>query len=267
MSRTRGVWNTRGTWIAAVALAAIAILTGYALLSGGDSDAGAPAAKGGATAPNTAGSASPGPTYAPPADWTEPQRWAALPRGTRTDSHGSTVSFPHSAEGAVAMLAAANTVGVEADRSTVDEQLRIYSSYIGRGDQKDDAAEQIELSAQAADKSLAQEMGVRPGQPLPAGAYQRSHVVGYKIIKQSGDEVSAWLLTRVVQKAGETAPEKGSYSRTLAGAQWQDGDWKITADATRRAQQDLQGQAEPAMAAPGDEAFNSAGWTAIREAS
>ncbi|MFD9453451.1 hypothetical protein ACFWBC_10215 [Streptomyces sp. NPDC059985] len=241
-------------------------MTAYAALGGdGEGDSQTPA-KGGAS-PSVNGSASPQATYAAPQDWTEPKRWTALPRGQRADDRGSQVGFPHTTEGAVAMMAAGNTTRIEGDRSTADEQLRIYNSYIGKSDQSAQAAEQIELNAIATDKALNKEMGVPAGQPLPSGAYVRAHVVGYKVIKQSADEVTVWVLARVVQKNGEAAEEQGSYSRTLVGAQWQDGDWKMTADATERAQQDTQTQAKPEMAAPGDEVFNTAGWTAIREAS
>ncbi|QHC33888.1 hypothetical protein [Streptomyces sp. HF10] len=266
MGRTRSTWNTRGVWLAGAAFAAVLALTGYAALSGGD-DAGADRpGKAGASA---SAAASPGPSasYAPPADWTEPDRWAALPRGERSDSRGSQVGFPKSADGAVAMMAAANAIDIEGTRSTEDEQLRIYHSYIARADQAEQNAEQIELGAIQSDKDLARQMGVTPGQPLPEGAYMRSTVVGFKIIKQSDGEVSAWLLSRVVQKNGEMAKESGSYTRTLAGAQWEGGDWKLSAAATARAQQDVQGEARPAMVAPGDPSFNSAGWSAIRQAS
>ncbi|MFF3958799.1 hypothetical protein ACFYY1_37185 [Streptomyces sp. NPDC001890] len=266
MGRTRGTWNTKGTWIAGGALAAVLALTGYVALSGGDDDGGGgkTPAKGGASA-----SASPGPsaTYAPPDDWTEPDQWTALPRGKRTDGRGSQVGFPESTEGAVAMMVAANATAIEDGKSNTDEQLRIYYSYIGKADQSSQNAEQIELNAQASDKALAKQMSVTPGQPLPSGAYVRNTVVGYKIIKKSDTEVSAWLLSRVVQKNGEMKKETGSYTRTLAGAQWEDGDWKLTGDATARAQQDVQGQGQPRIVAPGDADFNSAGWTAIREAS
>ncbi|MEV6147078.1 hypothetical protein [Streptomyces sp. NPDC051992] len=265
MNRTRGTWNTKGTWLAGAALAAVLALTGYVALSGSD-DGGDTPAKGGPSASAT-GSASPGPTYAPPEDWTEPDQWSALPRGERTDSRGSQVGFPKSTEGAVAMMVAANATAIEGEKSNTDEQLRIYHSYIGKADQSATNAEQIELQAQASDKALAKQVGVSPGQPLPSGAYVRNTVVGYKIIKQSGTEVSAWLLSRVVQKDGEMKKESSSYTRTLAGAQWEDGDWKLTGDATARAQKDVQGQAQPKIVAPGDAAFNGAGWTAIREAS
>ncbi|CUW33377.1 MULTISPECIES: hypothetical protein [Streptomyces] len=265
MGRTRGTWNTRGTWFAGAALAAVLALTGYALFSGGDDGTDTP----GKGRSSTSASASPGPsaTYAPPDDWTEPNQWAALPRGERTDGRGSTVGYPRSTEGAVAMMVAANSTAIEGEKSNTDEQLRIYHSYIGKADQSKQNAEQIELNAIQSDKALAKQMGVSPGQPLPTGAYVRSTVVGYKIIKTSGTEVTAWLLSRVVQKNGEMAKEKGSYTRTLAGAQWEDGDWKLTGAATQRAQQAVQGQAQPAMAAPGDPEFNQAGWTAIRQAS
>ncbi|MEU7260609.1 hypothetical protein AB0B21_33085 [Streptomyces rimosus] len=266
MGRTRGTWNTKGTWLAGAALLTVLALTGYALLSGDGDGTETPAAKGGPSA-SASGTASPAPTYRAPEDWSEPQRWAALPRGQRIDGHGSPVGFPQTTEGAVAMMAAANTTTVEGTKTNADEQLRIYRSYIGPADQSAQNAEQIELQAVQSDKALARQMGVSPGQPLPSGAYVRSTVVGYKVIKKADAEVGVWLLSRVVQKTGETAKESSSYSRTLAGAQWLDGDWKLTAAATQRAQQDAQAQAQPPMVAPGDAAFNAAGWTAIREAS
>ena len=94
-------------------------------------------------------------------------------------------------------------------------------------------------------------MGVSAGLPLPPGAYVRSNVVGFKVIKKAGGEVSVWLLSRVTQKRGETAKESGSYTRTLAGAQWEGSDWKLTSAATERAQQDVQGQAAAADGGPG----------------
>lgn len=267
MGRTRGTWNSKGAWAAGVALAALLAFTGYAVLSGGEEETGT-SSKGGASA-SASQSASPDPsaTYAPPDDWTEPQSWAALPRGKRTDDRGSQVGFPQSTEGAVAMMVAANTTVIDSERTSVDEQLRIYRSYIGEADQSAENAEQIELAAIQTDKALAKQVGVSPGQPLPSGAYVRSTVVGYKVITQSDTEVSAWLLSRVVQKNGETQKEKGSYTRTLVGAHWEDGDWKVTGDATARAQREVQGQPQPPMAAPGDPRFNEAGWTAIRQAS
>ncbi|MFD4865268.1 hypothetical protein [Streptomyces sp. NPDC058412] len=266
MSRTRGAWNTKGTWAAGVALATVLLLTAYSLLAADDGAGSEAPAKGGAS-PSASSPASPAPTYAAPEAWTEPERWVALPRGQRADERGSQVGFPHTAEGAAAMAAAASTSRIEGEKSAVDEQLRFYHSYMGKGDQSPENAKKIEQTAQQTDQNIAREMGVSAGQPLPPGAYVRSHVVGYKVIKKSPDEVSVWLLGRVVQKAGETKKEEDSYTRTLLGVQWQDGDWKVTADATRRAQTDIAGQAQPQMVAPGDEAFNEAGWTAIRDAS
>ncbi|MYX18393.1 hypothetical protein GTY67_34150 [Streptomyces sp. SID8374] len=265
MGRTRSTWNSKGIWFAGAALAAVLALSGYALFSG-DGDGGDTAGKAGAS---SSASADPGPSesYAAPEDWTEPERWVALPRGKRTDERGSEVAFPHTTEGAVAMAAAANTTTVEGERTNVDEQLRLYHGYIGQAEQSADAAERVELAAIDSDKAIARSMGVTPGQPLPAGAYVRSTVVGFKVVKESADEVGVFLLSRVVQKGGETAEEKASFSRTLIGAQWQGTDWKLSVPATRRAQEAAQGQPEPTMAAPGDAGFNGAGWTAIREAS
>ncbi|WP_346073318.1 hypothetical protein [Streptomyces thermogriseus] len=191
----------------------------------------------------------------------------ALPRGQRTDDQGSEIGFPKSTEGAIAMMVAANATHIEGEKTNVDEQLRIYHSYISKADHSSENAEQIKQNAIQSDKDLAKQMGVTHGQPLPSGAYVRNTVVGFKIIKKSDTEVSAWLLSRVVQKDGEMEKERSSYTRTLAGAQWEGGDWKLTGAATERALQAVQGQNQPTMAAPGDPEFNQAGWTAIREAS
>ncbi|MFJ2589676.1 hypothetical protein [Streptomyces sp. NPDC087538] len=265
MSRATGAWSTKAKWTVGGLGAAVVLLTGYAMLSA-DGDGDGPAGgKGGHAASSS--SATPSPGYKAPEGWTEPERWTALPRGARTDEYGSDIGFPHTTEGVAAMLAAANSTSVDSNKTTVDEQLRLYHSYIGKADQSDQAAERIELAAMDTDKSLAREMSVPAGQPLPTGAYVRSTVVGYKVIKASADQAGVWLLSRVTQKNGESAKEAASYTRTLVGAQWENGDWKLTAAATMQAQQDAQAQSEPKMVAPGDAAFNAAGWTAIREAS
>lgn len=265
MSRTRGTWNTKGVWLAGGALAAVLALTGYAAF-GGD-DGGSNATGKGGSSPSVSSSASAAPTYQVPDDWTEPDRWAALPRGTRTDKRGSQVGFPHTAEGAVAMMAAANAVSIEADRDTADEQLRIYYSYVSKADQNDENAEQIELNAIETDKWLHKQMGVKAGGPLPSGAYMRSNVIGYKVIRESETEVGAWVLARAVRKSGEMEKESVEYTRTLNAVVWEDGDWKLSGAATKRALQDVEKDGKPKIVAPGDAAFNEAGWTAIREAS
>lgn len=266
MARTRGTGPSKGVWAASVAAAAVLALTGYVMFGGGEDSSSE--GKGGASAsPSASGSASPSATYQAPQDWTEPQRWVALPRGERTDTNGNEVGFPHTREGAVAMLSVSGTTSVEGSRTMVDEQLSVYESYLLPSEKSDDIAEQVELKAIQTDKNLRRQMGLKPGSDLPSGAYVRSNTVGYQIVKASEDEVSLWLLSRVVQKAGETAKEDSSYTRTLLGAEWKGGDWKMSGAVTSKALQLTKGKDAPAMAAPGDEAFNSAGWTAIREAS
>ncbi|HEY9372289.1 hypothetical protein [Streptomyces sp.] len=238
-------------------------LTGYAIFSGDDSTTNT--GKGGTSTPSA--SASPTPGYNPPPDWTEPDRWAALPRGRRTDENGNAVGFPHTTEGAVAMMAAANTTTIEGDRSTVDEQLGIYRSYVTSEDQTDQNAEQIEGQAKKTDKKIQRQMGVGPDADLPPGAHVRNWVVGFKVIKAADDEVSVWLLSRSVTKTGETKPEEGGYTRTLLAAEWVDDDWKLTGDSITRAAGQTRGLSKPDMVAPGDTRFNLSEWTAIREAS
>ncbi|OKI92079.1 hypothetical protein AMK18_32970 [Streptomyces sp. CB01249] len=269
MVRARGAGASKGLWAAGVVLVAVVVLTVYAMVTGGDDQDAETPAKGGASAasPTASASSSPAATYAPPDDWTEPERWASLTRGKRTDAHGSAVGFPHTVEGAVSMAVAANTSAVEGETSTYDEQMRLYDSYAAQEDHAPVAVEYIKKTTEKPDRDFEKATGAPSGGPLPAGAYMRSNVVGYKIIESTRDEISMWVLARATQKNGEMAKESGSYTRTLVGVQWKDGDWKLGPEALARAMSQTQTQAKPKIVAPGDAAFNSAGWTAIREAS
>ncbi|MEW2267482.1 hypothetical protein ACGF5T_34605 [Streptomyces sp. NPDC047853] len=265
VSRTRRTWNTTGRWTAGIALAAVFALTGCTSSSGDDSDT-EQAGKGGAST-SASVSASPKPGYTPPDDWSEPERWTALPAGERMDMRGSEVGFPHTVEGAVAMAAVANTTAIDGSRSSVDEQLRIYHSYVTHADQSDEHADQIERTAIETDELLRQEMGVKAGAPLPSGAYMRSTVIGYKFVHQSMNEIAVWLLFRTALKAGEMEKESISYGRILNAVVWEGGDWKLSGAATQRALESTQKGEQPKIVAPGDSDFNASGWTAIREAS
>ncbi|MFH8410400.1 hypothetical protein ACH4FX_37340 [Streptomyces sp. NPDC018019] len=262
-------WNrtrlNRGMmWGAGAMAAVVAGLALYAVVSGGDDGPTEPTGQGRTSA--SAPPASPAPTYAPPDDWTEPARWAALVHGSRAENHRAT-GFPQTTTGALSMLAAANETTVEGATSTVDEQLGIYTTYVADADKSAANEQKVKQKATQADASIRRQLGLPANGPLPSGAYARNHVVGFKVIKEDRGEVSAWLLTRVTMKAGETDKERGSYTRTLAAAAWQNGDWKISSAAVLRAARQAASAPRPAMAAPGDAAFNRAGWTAIREAS
>ncbi|MFD4412498.1 hypothetical protein [Streptomyces sp. NPDC058476] len=262
-SRTRKIT----TWTACGAGAVVLALTGYALLSGGGDGDEAAKDKGGASASATPGPTKPAPTYTAPDDWTEPQRWASLPRGEKTDGQGNDIGFPHTQEGAVAMLAAASSTDVNRERSTVEEQLGHYRSYMAAADLSPANEEKVKAQAEQTDGKVRSDLGLAAGSALPAGAYVRNHVVGFKIIQASPDEVSVYLLARATLKAGETKKERDSYSRTLVAAEWEAGDWKLSSAATVRAAQQTGSSTKPPMVSPGDAAFNQAGWVAIREAS
>ncbi|AKZ59540.1 putative integral membrane protein [Streptomyces ambofaciens ATCC 23877] len=265
MSRTRGTWNTRGTWLAGIALAAVVALTGYAVLAGGGDDEptgkGTPSASSSATA--TAG---PAPDYTVPDDWTEPEQWAALPRGSRTDKYGSEVGYPHTTEGAVSMAVNATNTSIEPGKDAVDGQVRVYNSYISAADHSDQAAQQIEQAGQETDKKFRRQMGVPADGEMPPGSYVRTTVIGFKVLEKSDDEVSVWLLGRVAMKKGELEKESISHIRLLMGARWEDGDWKLSGQASVDAQKQA-GSSKPGMAVLGDAQFSEYGWVAIREAS
>jgi hypothetical protein len=58
--------------------------------------------------------------------------------------------FPHTTEGAVAMLAAANSTDLEDGRTGVDEQLGVYHSYMVKAERTEENAEKVELGARSA---------------------------------------------------------------------------------------------------------------------
>ncbi|MDX2394936.1 hypothetical protein NJL88_33695 [Streptomyces sp. DK15] len=268
MSRTRGTWTGKGMWLAGIATAAVLALTGYGLLSGDGGDGeGAAQGKAPAASPGASqGVPSPAASYEQPKDWTEPQRWAVLPRGQSTDAHGSKVGFPHTKEGAIAMMLAGSNTAIGDGKSAVSEQLRVYRSYFAKADQTPEATRLTEEMGQSLDESLAKQMGGKPGK-LPPGAYMRTTAVGFKVVKQSENEVGIWVLSLAVGRGGETEQETSAYTRNLYAAQWTDGDWKATIAATQRVRQETGLQGAPEIVAPGDAAFNQAGWTALREAS
>lgn len=244
------LWTTGG--VAAIAV----VLTGYAFLhggGGGDSDHRDARPTTAAPATHDLGP-SIAPTYTVPPDWTEPVRWAALPRGARTDARGHQVAFPHTPEGAAGMMLAANSTSIDSGHSAIDVQVAIYQSYMSEEDKSPAIESKVRTRAAA--------LG-----PFPAGAYVHTTVVGYKIISSSPDQVSAWLLTRSARKEGETQAEQVSYSTAVLAVEWQSGDWKLSTEASQAASDQVPQGGQPAIAAPGDVAFNSAGWTAIREAS
>lgn len=247
-------WGTGGLAVVAV------LLTGYAVFSGDDETTTS-------QRPPTTTVASPGPTYAAPSGWTEPERWAVLPRGTRTDGQGNEVDFPHTVEGAVAMLVASNSTEFNAERSHVDVQLGVYESYLIPADRTEENRERIRKGAAENDALLRQTMGLPEDGVLPAGAYSRNQVVGYQLIEESPTAVSAWLLSRATVRAGESEKEEGSYTTTLAAVEWEGGSWWVSAASTENMMLRHGRDERPPIAAPGDAAFNSGGWTAIRAAS
>ncbi|WP_042404490.1 hypothetical protein [Streptacidiphilus carbonis] len=265
--------NQRGSgrgllWVTGVAVAAVLGLTGYAALSGSSHNSATPSNDGtpsSSSAPTSSASPIPVPTVTIPSTWTEPLRWLAMPRGARTVANGDQVGFPQTADGAVAMLVSASTVNVEGATSTADQQLAIYNTYMDAADKSAASEQQIRDRAAQTEASERSALGLPASGPLPSGAFVRTNVVGFKVIQSSPVQVTAFLLTKVSQKAGETVAEKDDYTVTTVGVVWQGGDWKLSIQASTEASQS---QAQvPAIAAPGDAAFNDAGWTAIRQAS
>ncbi|MBO8190341.1 hypothetical protein ITI46_01215 [Streptomyces oryzae] len=196
-----------------------------------------------------------------PKDWTEPKKWTDLPEGKRTVG-GNPVNFPHTTEGALAMLTAAAEVRIGKDRYPSDVQLRLLSRYQVEGDQTPQNTRKIKAKTEKTDAELRRRAGVKKGEPLPPGVWLHGDTVGYKIVTSSPDSVSAWLLTRETSKNGKHKKMKTSWSQQLSVARWEKGDWKVSIADTLHAMQ--KEKDTPAAVAPGKPGFNKAGWSAIR---
>ncbi|MFJ1804430.1 hypothetical protein [Streptomyces sp. NPDC088180] len=263
MSRNRTGYPRWLGWGIGGTTAVVLLLTGYAAFFSGDGEPSRTSDRPAAAATDTG----PDPTYAAPSDWTEPERWAALPRGARTDRLGNEVGFPQTAEGAVAMLATANTTEVKAGHTHVDVQHGVYGSYLIPGDRTEENKRKIERAAAESDIAVRQDMGLPESDDLPPGAYSRNHVIGYRVIEASPTEVTMWLLSRATVRPGETEKEESAYTSLLAAAEWSHGDWWLSAASTENAIRRHGRDQHPEIAAPGDAVFNTARWTAIRAAS
>ncbi|MET8661688.1 hypothetical protein [Streptomyces griseus] len=250
-------------WGIGATTAVVLLLTGYAAFFSGDGEPSRTSDRPAAAAADKG----PDQTYDAPSDWTEPERWAVLPRGARTDRFGNEVGFPQTAEGAVAMLVAVNTAEVKAGHTFVDVQHGVYDSYLIPRDRTEENKRKIERAAAESDTAVRRDMSLPENDDLPLGAYSRNHVIGFKVIEASPTEVTMWLLSRATVRPGETEKEEGAYTSLLAAAEWSHGDWWLSAASTENAIRRHGREQRPAIAAPGDAAFNTARWTAIRAAS
>ncbi|MBV2155074.1 hypothetical protein [Kitasatospora sp. SUK 42] len=250
-------------------LAAVLGLTGYAALVGNDSDSrvqhsgvastSSPAAPPTTTAPQLT------PTYSAPPTWTEPERWLAAPKGSRKAASGRETGFPATADGAIGMMVAASAISVEGSDTLANQQLVVYSTYMLPADQSPMAEAKVRQGAERADAGIRRALGLPSTGPLPSGAFMRTTMIGFRPIQVTPTQVAAYVLVYVTNKGGEMVPEQTVYTMGILAAVWQDGDWKLSGQATKSAI--AQADQKPPIAAPGDAAFNAAGWTAIRQAS
>lgn len=241
------IWGAGGTAVLLVALITYVVLTA----GGGDDEGSSALPTRGNGVGKATSTASPAPVYSAPDQWTEP----------------NDVGFPHTTLGAVSMLAALSGADVEGGRTFVDEQVGQYQSYMSRADRSPTNEASMRRAAEKTDASLRSSLGIPASGDMPPGAYVRSHTIGFEVIKAKENEVSVYMLAHVTMKAGALEREKGSYARTVMAAAWEDGDWRLSIAAVTRAAQEVKGKTRPVVAAPGDAAFNDAGWTAIRTAS
>ncbi|MFE4514614.1 hypothetical protein ACFRMQ_10555 [Kitasatospora sp. NPDC056783] len=250
-------------------LAAVLGLTGYAVLIDDGNDPtpqyGGAMSTPSPVAPTTTASPQPAPMYSVPPTWTEPRRWLAVSRGARKAANGREIGFPDTADGAIGMMAAASLMDVEGSDTLTNQHLAVYRTYMLPSEQSPTAEAKVRQGAEETDAGTRRALGLPSRGPLPSGAFMRATMIGIKTIQVSPALVTAYVLTVVTDKGGEMVPEQRVYTVGLLGAVWQDGDWKLSGQAVKAGT--TQSDQGPAIAAPGDAAFNTAGWTAIRQAS
>lgn len=259
-------------WAAGAMLAAVLALTGYSALSGGgdvpDTPSGGAASTASApqTTPSASASSKPVPMYTAPATWTEPKRWLAAPRGIRNVADGSReVGFPRTFEGAIGMMVAASWINVEGLSTLAEQQLDVYNIYLMPADRSPTAEQKVRQGAEQVEAKERAALGLPVTGPLPGGASLRTTMIGFKPIETTPTMVAAHVLTVVTAKGGEMEPEQTVYIVGILAAVWQDGDWRLSGQTIKALVE--QRNPMPPIAAPGDAAFNTAGWTAIRQAS
>ncbi|MFG2821700.1 hypothetical protein ACGFX4_19995 [Kitasatospora sp. NPDC048365] len=245
-------------------MAAVVVLTTYSALT---SDEQLPAA----TAPPPAVSASLSPkpmqSYTIPSTWTEPVRWSALPQGSGKAANGRPVGFPATTDGAMGMVLAASSIRMSGTRSLTDEHLALYDAYMPRSDRSPDRELKVRQNAAQAEAGYRKSLELPSTGPLPSGVFVQADMVGFRIIKTTPDEVLAYVVTRLSLRPGELKPESLAYQVGALGVSWRDGDWKFSISSAEHLKEQLGNSPLPAIAAPGDAAFNTLGWTAIRQAS
>ncbi|OII64306.1 hypothetical protein BJP40_00100 [Streptomyces sp. CC53] len=185
----------------------------------------------------------------PPDDgpYVAPAQYVALPDGAERVGE-LPVKFPHTPEGAVAMLVASSRNAWSFDPAKLKAGVLTYATARYR--------DAMSASVEDGVRGNREFAGVPATGPIPPGAALNAWPIGVKWTAVDSNAVDALILLRVTSSAGEGAQPKTTLVVLPARAVWESGDWK--GDPT-----DPKPLPDPVDI--GTAKFNEDGWKAIQE--
>ncbi|MGW1839633.1 hypothetical protein [Streptomyces sp. NPDC002067] len=179
-----------------------------------------------------------------------PVTWVKLPDGAKK-VNGYPVQFPHTEEGAMAMLVASSRNSFSWDPKKVEENIRTYAL--------DEYRDQMATAAGQGAQGVREHTGMPASGPLPKGATLTAWPIGVQWTAKDSDHVTGFVLVRLTTTPGTGKKPKTELFSLPCAATWDNGDWRVqptSPDDTPQA---------PEPADLGADAFNSNGWRAIQE--
>lgn len=162
------------------------------------------------------------------------------------------VNFPHTPQGAVAANAAFLIAGWTLDQ---DQAVRAMDVYMTASDRA-----QAKQAVPSIVQPFLTNLGVQPGQAIPSDAYLTiTPLAAHWQVLDSDHVVVAMMTRQTLGRSSDSHPVSESEVTNAGILVWdptaRGGDWLNTATDARKY--------IPAMAEPGTQAFNAAGWVAI----
>ncbi|WP_129841111.1 hypothetical protein [Streptomyces sp. RFCAC02] len=188
----------------------------------------------------------------PPSDgYTAPEQYVQLPVGSG-ETEGLPTGFPHTPEGAIAVLVSSSRYASSWDPEEIRRNIRVYAT-------EDDKDELLALADQGA-QVMRSHVGIPETGPIPPGATVNSWVIGVQWEELSADHVRVSTLVRLTYSAGEGEERHTELISATGDVVWEDGDWKNTPVSP-----EIASDAPEVGGDIGSQGFIDAGWIAIRE--
>ena len=184
----------------------------------------------------------------PDEGYVAPEQYVALPAAKSTGAKNLPTGFPHTPEGAVAMVVASSRNAYTLDEAKLRAGLETYTVQQYRDVAVDAADDSIKYTRQS--------IGLPETGTVPAGATLAAWPLGVKWTAKDADHVQVLILLKVTSSPGAGQQETTKLVTTSAETVWEDGDWKTQPNNPGKL---------PDPVDLGTSAFNTAGWKAIQE--